>query len=108
MNNLQVIILCFEFLFLCLGLAFTAPHLWGAFGLKTVYGELIFRIISITCSTVYLVCIVISCIGYLTAVTEDSQKSWGVILFFGLFLFLCSLGGFIKSIHGLKKSSKTT
>jgi hypothetical protein len=51
---------------------------------------------------------VISFTGYVIAGEEDSQKIWGLISVFGIILFLCSLGGFIKSIHGLKKNSKTT
>lgn len=94
------IILVVEFLALFLWIGIVSPHFFGG-ELKTPYGEYVFRIISITCSTMFLLCSFISFIGYLYVDNEYRKGYWAFSCVIGIIFFLMSLYTFIVAIKGI-------
>jgi hypothetical protein len=93
--------------FICAGLwiGIVSPHFLGG-ELENPYGEYVFRIISITCSTMFLLCSFISLIGYYLNVDDESKDHWAFSFTSGIILFLISLKTFIVAIKGIRKNHK--
>ena len=94
------IIIVVEFLALFLWIGIVSPHAIGG-ELKTPYGEYVFRIISITCSTTFLLCSLISIIVCSKADNEYIKGCWASSFTIGIIFFLISLYTFIVAIKGI-------